>query len=188
MFSDKGSHLHFAFALPGILYPEKTPSQIDYEDALTTFRINTLGPMLLMKHFSAFLPKKSADLSSVPQSDTLSSHATFAMMSARVGSITDNTRLGGWYSYRASKAAVNQLARTLDNQLRVASGKNAIAIAMHPGTVKTELSKAFWGTVEQGKLFEPSYSAERLLDVAAKMDVEKGRGRCWDWKGEEITP
>lgn len=107
-------------------------------------------------------------------------------MSARVGSISDN-RLGGWYSYRASKAGVNQLVKTFDNHLRTAAGENAVAVALHPGTVKTDLSKEFWGNVKEGKLFEREWVAERLVQVVNGVGTE-GRGRCWDWEGKEVLP
>lgn len=169
--------------MPGILYPEKSPAQIDYAHALQTFQTNTLGPMMLIKHFSPYLPKKSTTLS---HADGLPSSAVWATMSARVGSITDNA-LGGWYSYRASKAAVNQLTRTFDNYLRMAAGEQAMSVALHPGTVKTGLSKEFWGNVKEEKLFSPAFAAERLMEVVNSRTQEQ-RGRCWDWKGEEVPP
>lgn len=89
-FSD--GHLRLGFCIPGILHPEKSPAQIDAENALDTFRINSLGPLLLAKHFSNFLPRKSSKLES---HDGLPEYAVLALMSARVGSITDNA-LGGW--------------------------------------------------------------------------------------------
>jgi NAD(P)-dependent dehydrogenase (short-subunit alcohol dehydrogenase family) len=108
--------------------------------------------MLMLKHFSPFLPRKSAHPNeNEDEMKGLPSVATTAIMSARVGSISDN-RLGGWYSYRASKAGVNQLVKTFDNHLRTASGDNAMAVALHPGTVKTDLSKDFWGNVKKEKL------------------------------------
>lgn len=109
-----------------------------------------------------------------------------ALMSARVGSISDNS-LGGWYSYRASKAGVNQVVKTFDNHLRTSSGEKAIAVALHPGTVKTEFSKEFWGGVKEGKLFEKEFVAERLVDVIRQVGCE-GRGKCWDWDGKEVLP
>ncbi|KAJ9635496.1 hypothetical protein H2199_008499 [Coniosporium tulheliwenetii] len=87
-----------------------------------------------------------------------------ALMSARVGSITDNS-LGGWYSYRASKAAVNQITKTFDNFLRSTAGDAAMAVALHPGTVKTDLSREFWGNVREEKLFEAEWVAERLVEL-----------------------
>lgn len=138
---------------------------------------------MLLKHFSPFLPRKSTQLS---KADSLPSSAVWATLSARVGSISDN-RLGGWYSYRASKAAVNQITRTFDNHLKAAAGDKAMAIAMHPGTVKTDLSKEFWGNVKEEKLFEAEYAAGKLLEVVRSRGMGD-RGRCWDWKGEEVPP
>ncbi|KAH7361262.1 hypothetical protein BKA66DRAFT_499480 [Pyrenochaeta sp. MPI-SDFR-AT-0127] len=180
-------HLQLAFIVPGILFPEKSPAQIKADDALLTFRTNTLGPMLMLKHFSPFLPKKNASINK-DQDDMqgFPSVATTAVMSARVGSISDN-RLGGWYSYRASKAGVNQLVKTFDNHLRTASGENAMAVALHPGTVKTGLSKDFWSSVKKEKLFERDWVAERLFDVIKAVGVD-GRGKCWDWDGKEVPP
>jgi NAD(P)-dependent dehydrogenase (short-subunit alcohol dehydrogenase family) len=180
--------LKLGFIVPGILFPEKSPAQINADDALLTFRTNTLGPMLMLKHFSPFLPRKSATIGSSDGEDMqgLPSVATIAIMSARVGSIGDN-RLGGWYSYRASKAGVNQVVKTFDNHLQTASGDNAMAIAMHPGTVKTGLSKDFWNNVMKEKLFERDWVSERLIDVIREVGVD-GRGKCWDWDAKEVPP
>lgn len=182
-----------AFAIPGILHAEKSPLGINYEDALETFKINTLGPALLFKHFSQFLPtKRSPPPPSSPSSSyseenkKLARMAVFAIMSARVGSISDNS-LGGWYTYRASKAGVNQLAKSFDIYLQQKSGDRAVAIALHPGTVKTGLSQQFWASTAKEKLFSPAYAAERLVEVVARLEVD-GRGKCWDWKGEEVPP
>lgn len=175
--------LRLAFCIPGILHPEKSPAAISYEQALLTFQINTLGPLLLIKHFSPFLPKRST---SVPDSANLPAAAVFALMSARVGSVTDNSA-GGWYSYRASKAAVNQLAKSLDIYLRQAAGDKAMCVALHPGTVKTGLSQDFWASTPAEKLFSPAFAAERLCEVVKGLGQE-GRGRCWDWEGKEIPP
>jgi len=107
-------------------------------------------------------------------------------MSARVGSISDN-RLGGWYSYRASKSALNQVIKTFDNHLMTMSGEKAVAVGLHPGTVKTGLSREFWGSTKKEKLFEREWVAERLVEVGSGVGVE-GRGRVWDWEGKEVPP
>jgi len=180
----KSSYLHLAFCTPGMLKPEKSPAQIDYEAALETFKLNTLGPMMLLKHFSPFLPSKRMDLTA--SATGLPPQAVFAIMSARVGSISEN-RLGGWYSYRASKAAVNQIVKSLNIYLKISTGGKAIAVGLHPGTVKTDLSRDFWQSTPKEKLFEPKYAAERLVDVVKGLREESG-GKCWDWKGEEIPP
>lgn len=178
-----GNPLRLAFCIPGILHPEKSPSAISHAHALSTFKTNTLGPLLLLKHFSPFLPTRRTTL---PPARNLSPTAIFALMSARVGSITDN-RAGGWYSYRSSKAAVNQLAKSLDIHLRLNSGDNAMCVALHPGTVKTALSEEFWESTPSEELFSPEYAAERLCEVVKGLGVE-GRGKCWDWEGKEIPP
>ncbi|KAF2712546.1 NAD(P)-binding protein [Pleomassaria siparia CBS 279.74] len=181
--------LQFAFVVPGLLFPEKSPAQIDAEDALLTFRTNTIGPMLMLKHFFPFLPKKNTRQTQNDDRESfkgLPAISTVAVMSARVGSITDN-KLGGWYSYRASKAAVNQVVKTFDNHLRSMSGDNAMAVTLHPGTVKTDLSKEFWGSVKKEKLFDRDFVAGRLVDVVKNVGVD-GRGRCWDWDGKEVSP
>lgn len=182
-FPKDSSHLRLALAIPGILYPEKSPAQIDYDNALRTFQTNTLGPMMLLKHFSSFLPRKATELGS---HENLPERAVWANMSARVGSITDNG-LGGWYSYRASKAAVNQVTKTFDNFLQMSAKEKAMAISLHPGTVKTDFSKEFWGNVKDEKLFSPQFSAEKLLEVIRGRSVED-RGKFFDWKGEEVPP
>lgn len=123
------THLQLAFCIPGVLYPEKSPAQIDAANALSTFQINTLGPLLLSKHFTSFLPRKSKTLDAYT---CLPKVATFALMSARVGSTSDNA-LGGWYSYRASKSAVNSIAKSIDIYLRQRCGEKAMCVALHPG-------------------------------------------------------
>ncbi|KAI0426916.1 short-chain dehydrogenase/reductase-like protein [Xylaria sp. FL1042] len=207
LFPPFSHHLHLAFALPGVLHPEKQPRRIDYGDALETFKVNTLGPLMLMKWFGELLPRKGTDLSYTKMqrdngvSGTASSssgmyggeqkfrvpaHATWLTNSARVGSISDN-RLGGWYSYRASKAGVNSITKSFDLHLQTRSADNAIAVAYHPGTVKTGLSREFWGNVAEDKLFSPEFAVRGMLEVVASRTVED-RGKCWDWKSEEIPP
>ncbi len=180
------THLHLAFLVPGILYPERSPAQVSAPHALETFQINALGPLLLAKHFSPFLPARSTPLPLEGQNNTLPSSAVMALMSARVGSISDN-QLGGWYSYRASKAAVNSIAKSMDIYLQQKAATKAMCISMHPGTVKTGLSKEFWGNVKQEKLFSPEFAAERLMTVVKNLGTD-GRGKCWDWDGKEIPP
>ena len=157
--------------------------QVDFEDALATFRINTLGPLLLSKHFAPLLPRKSTRLDLI---DSLPASAVLALMSARVGSISDNI-LGGWYSYRASKAAVNSIAKSVDIYLKQRCGDNAMCVSLHPGTVKTGLSEEFWSSTPKEKLFTPEFAAERLCEVV-KYTGLPGRGRCWDWEGKQIPP
>lgn len=191
LFPPKTHHLHLACAIPGVLHPEKNPRQIDADLSLETFRVNTIGPLLLVKHFSELLPKKATDLgapgsSGGSDSVSLPRHATWLSMSARVGSIADN-KAGGWYSYRSSKTAVSSISKSLDNYLKASSGDNAVAVSYHPGTVKTDLSRGFWESVGEDKLFSPEYAAERMVDVISGLELSQ-RGKCWDWKNEEVPP
>jgi NAD(P)-dependent dehydrogenase (short-subunit alcohol dehydrogenase family) len=186
LFPTSSHHLRLAFCIPGILYPEKSPSQLDHSQLIETFATNTIGPLLLTKHFTPFLPKKSTVLTPLENEPEIPPHAVWLTMSARVGSTSDNA-LGGWYSYRASKAGVNSITKSLDLYLRTRCGEKAMAIAYHPGTVKTGLSKEFWGNVKEGKLFSADYAVEKMIGVVNSVGLE-GRGRCWDWKGEEILP
>ena len=117
------------------------------------FAINAVGPALIAKHLLPLLPREGK--------------AVFAALSARVGSISDN-RLGGWYGYRASKAALNQLIRTLSIEL-ARQRKDAIRVGLHPGTVDSALSRPFQSSV--GRLFTPMFAAERLLTVIDGLDV-----------------
>lgn len=183
-FPPSTNHLHFSFCLPGILYPEKSLSQILQANATETFAVNSIGPLLMIKHFSPFLPRKNVSIP--PIGESMPSHAIWLNMSARVGSISDN-HLGGWYSYRASKAALNSITKSFDLHLQNRSGDNAIAISYHPGTVKTDLSKEFWATVPKGKLFSPEYAVSCIWNIIKRVGLID-RGRCIDWKGEIIQP
>lgn len=187
----KEQHLRLGVCLPGMLHPEKSPSQIEYDKALETLKLNLLSPMMLLKHFQPFLPRKSIqsdNITGLPRSSVL------AFLSARVGSITDNS-LGGWYSYRSSKAGLNQFIKTADLFQNITSKDNACVVGLHPGTVKTSLSKDFWANGKKEKLFSPEYSAEQLCGVLGKGGngelgggIASFRGRCWDWAGEEVPP
>ena len=127
--------------------PEKSLQQIDAAKMARAFALNAIGPALIMKHMLPLLPRTGK--------------AVFATLSARVASIGDN-RSGGWYSYRASKAALNQLVRTAAVELKRRS-PNAICIALHPGTVETGLSTPF----QKGGLEvqSPETAALRMLEV-----------------------
>ncbi|KAI0597199.1 hypothetical protein F4775DRAFT_561024 [Biscogniauxia sp. FL1348] len=144
---------------------------------------------MLIKWFGEFLPRTTTDLCSMRREGEkhLPRHAVWLCASARLGSTADN-RAGGWYSYRASKAGVVSVVRTFDLHLRLASADKAIAVAYHPGTVRTGLSEAFWDRTErEGKLFTPEFAAARMMDVVARTEM-KDRGLCLDWKGEIIMP
>ena len=133
--------------------------------------VNTIGPTLVGKYFIPFLRKDA--------------RSVFAFLSARVGSISDN-KLGGWYSYRASKTALNQIIKNFSIEVK-RSNINAIFVGLQPGTVKSYLSKPFEKNVKADKLFTPDYSAEKLLDIISNLTNENS-GKVYAWDGEEIGP
>ncbi|KAG6840444.1 hypothetical protein C0991_006709 [Blastosporella zonata] len=166
------SFLHTGFFTGGILYPEKRPSDLDASKITETFQINVISHLLLIKHFSRFL--------SLTQKPDI---AKWVHVTARVGSISDNTR-GGWYSYRSSKAALNQVVKTFDLQLQM-NRSQAMCVGVHPGTVKTDLSKGFWGSERNRKLFEAEDAAAKLIEVVSRLEIGQ-RGKVWDWAGKEV--
>jgi NAD(P)-dependent dehydrogenase (short-subunit alcohol dehydrogenase family) len=149
--------------------PEKSMRSLDLDAMRKSFEVNTFGPALTARYF---LPLMRRDAKSV-----------FAALSARVGSISDN-RLGGWYSYRASKAALNMMLKTLSIEMG-RRFKQQVIIGLHPGTVDTGLSKPFQGNVPDGKLFTPEFSAGKLLEVVDRVNAED-TGSLFDWAGERV--
>jgi len=151
--------------------PEKALGELDGAALARVFEINSIGPALVFKHFVPLLAKGR--------------RAVIAAMSARVGSISDN-RSGGWYGYRASKAALNMIVKSAAIEIR-RSRPEAVCVALHPGTVDTPLSRPFQARVPAGTLFTPAWSAERLLSVIDALTPENS-GRIFDWDGHEIIP
>jgi NAD(P)-dependent dehydrogenase (short-subunit alcohol dehydrogenase family) len=151
------------------IQPEKRMLDIEVGSMARVFALNCIGPTIVAKHF---LPNMRTDGRSV-----------FAALSARVGSISDN-RLGGWTSYRVSKAGLNMALRTLAIE-HGRSRPESIVVALHPGTVDSQLSAPFQRRVPAGKLFRPAYAAERLLDVINDLKSEHS-GRFFAWDGGEI--
>ncbi|EGO01665.1 hypothetical protein SERLA73DRAFT_49644 [Serpula lacrymans var. lacrymans S7.3] len=173
---DKESYLHTGFFTGGMLIPEKQPSDLDASSLQKTFQKNVIAHLLLIKHFSRFLP-------SAKHKVDMKEPAKWVHFSARVGSISDN-KTGGWYSYRASKAALNQVVKTFDLHLQM-NRTPAMCVGVHPGTVKTELSKDFWKSVPESKLFKPEYAARCLVDVVKDLKEDQ-RGKVWDWAGKQV--
>jgi NAD(P)-dependent dehydrogenase (short-subunit alcohol dehydrogenase family) len=102
-------------------------------------------------------------------------------LSARVGSISDN-QLGGWYTYRASKSALNQITRTSSHELK---RKGTHVISIHPGTTDTDLSKPFQANVQKSRLFPVEFTVEKLLDVVDCVE-EVNTGGFYDWAGKAL--
>lgn len=154
---------------PGALQPEKTWNSLSASALQTAFLVNTIGPALVAKHFLSLLAR---DRKSV-----------FAALSARVGSIEDN-QLGGWYAYRASKAALNMLIKTLSIEL-ARRNPQALCVGLHPGTVDTFLSKPFQGSVPASRLFTPARAARHLLTVMDHLSPDNS-GKLYAWDGKPI--
>ncbi len=161
--------------LTGILHsgdqlrPERRLEEVSAGSMARVFAINTIGPALVAKHL---LPRLTKGRKTV-----------FAALSARVGSIADN-RLGGWVSYRASKAALNQVLRTLSIE-HARRWPDSAVVALHPGTVDTALSRPFTGNTPDDKLFTPERSADYLLDVINGL-TKDDTGGFFAWDGSRI--
>jgi NAD(P)-dependent dehydrogenase (short-subunit alcohol dehydrogenase family) len=147
--------------------PEKSWRQLDAAKLTRAFALNAIGPALIMKHVLPLLPRTGK--------------AVFATLSARVGSIGDN-HLGGWYAYRASKAALNQLMRTAAVEL-ARRAPEAVCIALHPGTVATPLSAPFAATGLE--VHTPDAAARQLLAVVDGLTAEASGG-FFDWRGQPV--
>lgn len=151
------------------LTPEKSLRALSPETLMRLFQVNAVGPALVARHFLPLLPRDRI--------------AVFAALSARVGSITDN-RLGGWYGYRASKAALNMLIRTAAIEHR-RTHPLGVCVVMHPGTVATTLSAPFVGRTPPDRISTPSVAAGHILRVLDGLTPEASGG-FHGWNGEQI--
>lgn len=169
--AEKGP-VHLILDATGLLHdahmqPEKSISAVDPQVIARSFAVNATGPLLLLKHFHHLMPRHE--------------RSVFASISARVGSIEDN-RLGGWYGYRASKAALNMFLKTAS--IEVARKRpHAVCLALHPGTVETRLSAPFAG---DRALLSANEAARLLLDVIDKADND-ATGSFLAYDGQEIA-
>ena len=170
--SEQVAEIRLVFVATGFLHdeafvPERGLRHLNREHMLKSFEINAVGPALIMKHFLPLLPRAG--------------RSVFAVLSAKVGSIGDN-RLGGWHSYRASKAALNQLVRTSAIELK-RTKPEAICVALHPGTTDSRLSAPF---AKAGLDTQPpAVVAERLVAVLRALS-QKDSGSFRDYSGAKI--
>ena len=146
--------------------PEKTFKSVDYTNMINHFMINAIGPALIIKHFMNFLPRTGKSV--------------FVTLSARVGSIGDN-KLGGWVSYRSSKAALNQIVKTAAIEL-TRTNPHSVCIAMHPGTVKSKLTERY---LTGHPHIEPELAVRNILQVIEKKSA-KDSGGFYDYRGDII--
>lgn len=151
--------------------PERALRELDAEWLARSFQVNAIGPALVLRHFAPLLPRDR--------------RSVIACLSARVGSITDN-RSGGWYGYRASKAALNMIVRSA--AIELSRGRpHSICVGLHPGTVDTELSRPFQTRVPPERLFTRALAARQLLDVIGGLTAAD-TGQCFAWDGTVILP
>ncbi|RZK02283.1 MAG: SDR family NAD(P)-dependent oxidoreductase [Novosphingobium sp.] len=170
----EGSPPSLVIVATGLLHeggqgPEKALRDLDPAWLAKVFAVNAIGPALVAKYVLPLLPRGE--------------RTVFAVLSARVGSISDN-RLGGWHGYRASKAALNMLVRNLAIEERRRNDRG-IVVSLHPGTVDTELSRPFRGNVQPGRLFDPERAALQLLDVIEELKPADS-GKLFDYEKTEI--
>jgi NAD(P)-dependent dehydrogenase (short-subunit alcohol dehydrogenase family) len=163
------------FVCNGILHsetiqPEKRLEDFDADSFNQVMSANALTPMLWLQKLVPILTGKL--------------RCNLIVFSARVGSISEN-KLGGWYSYRASKAALNMMLKTASVEL-ARRAKNIKVILFHPGTTDTELSKPFQKNVPKGKLFTCEFVAQQLLEIVARQELDQ-TASFLDWKGETIN-
>ncbi len=151
--------------------PEKTYRSLDAERLLHAYRINAIGPALLIKHL---IPLLNAEVG-----------GRIGVLSARVGSISDN-RLGGWHAYRASKAALNMLIKNYAIELSRNHGRH-IVVGLQPGTTDTPLSAPFQRNVPEGQLQTPAYTAQQLIKVMRQLRAEDS-GHLFDFLGLPFAP
>jgi NAD(P)-dependent dehydrogenase (short-subunit alcohol dehydrogenase family) len=150
----------------GTLQPEKSLQHIDPDRLLRSFMVNSIAPILWAKHLLPLLRHEQPSV--------------FATLSAKVGSIGDNF-LGGWYGYRASKAALNMLLRTAAIEYRRKQSR-AIVVALHPGTTDTPLSEPFQRNVPPNQLFSCDRTVQQLMQVIARLESSDS-GQFWNWDG-----
>ncbi|WP_028485315.1 SDR family NAD(P)-dependent oxidoreductase [Hydrogenovibrio halophilus] len=151
--------------------PEKTFKTMTEAQLLASFRVNTVLPSLIVKHCIASLPKRHA--------------LNIGILSARIGSISDN-RMGGWHSYRASKAALNMLVKNFALEF-TNKYPNTYIIALQPGTTDSALSKPFQSHLPDGQLQTPQETAEYLWKLLAS-DLKDVSGELIDFQGQIIAP
>jgi NAD(P)-dependent dehydrogenase (short-subunit alcohol dehydrogenase family) len=181
--------------------PERSLASIDRDWLEKSLAVNTIGPTMLVKALSPLMRTKGRRKITISNADVNDTNnnidctqkllvitpptdrppTIIVNLSARVGSISDN-QLGGWYTYRASKAALNQMVRTMAHELK---RQGSHIIALHPGTTNTDLSKPFQNNVQDGRLFPVEFTVGKLLDVVDSV-TEENSGGFYDWSGKAL--
>lgn len=178
--SESVGRLDLLLNVAGVLHDDETgvsaerkASAIDVDGMMRSFQVNAIGPILMAKHFGATLERRGREDKG---------ESRFVNFSARVGSIGDN-QLGGWYSYRASKAAANQLMRTLGHEL---ARKGVCVVSCHPGTVDTDLTRKFLTARAKYDVQPVDEAAARLAGVFASLQLATHGGGFMDHHGDAV--
>jgi len=172
----EGCYLDRVIIASGVLHtesfqPEKSIKDLNYETLSKVYSVNTIGPALVGKYFLPLLNKKNKSV--------------MAFLSARVGSISDN-KVGGWYSYRSSKSALNQIVKNFSIEMK-RSNPNAVILALQPGTVESKFSEPFEKNISKDKLFSPDFSVDMMSKVIESANSSSS-GNLIAWDGEVISP
>ncbi len=170
-----GVYLDAIIVATGILQtkdilPEKSLKDLSANKFLKLYLVNTIGPALIAKYFISKLNNYNQTI--------------FAILSARVGSISDN-QLGGWYSYRCSKAALNMLIKNIAIEVK-RKNPMAIIVGLHPGTVNSKLSEQFTSNVSSNKIFTADYSVAKMTEIISNLTFQDS-GKLITWDGKVIA-
>ncbi|KAM9727660.1 C-signal [Menidia menidia] len=162
---------------------ETSLRDVSAQGVISTLTTNTVGPLIMAKYFSPLLQKGGGGFGQQPAEKAKQHSGIIANITAKVGSIGDNG-LGGWYSYRMSKAALNMATRNLSIEL-ARSRPKVLCVSLHPGTVNTDLSRPYHRNVPKDKLFTAEHSASCLMSIINSLSIEK-TGKAYNWDGTEI--
>ncbi|KAG7462429.1 hypothetical protein MATL_G00184700 [Megalops atlanticus] len=162
---------------------ETSLKDVSAQGIISTLTTNTVGPLVMAKYFAPLLLKGSGGFGQQPPEKAKQHSGIIVNMTAKVGSIGDNA-LGGWYSYRMSKAALNMATRNLSIELGRGRPK-VVCVSLHPGTVNTDLSRPYHRNIPENKLFSTEYCVQCLMKIIDNLSMEK-TGKAFAWDGSEL--
>ncbi|XP_041865460.1 C-factor [Melanotaenia boesemani] len=162
---------------------ETSLRDVSAQGVISTLTTNTVGPLVMAKYFAPLLQKGGGGFGQQPAEKSKQHSGIIVNITAKVGSIGDNG-LGGWYSYRMSKAALNMATRNLSIEL-CRSRPKVVCVSLHPGTVNTNLSRPYHRNVPKDKLFSAEHSVNCLMSIINLLSIEK-TGKAYSWDGTEL--
>ncbi|XP_055723016.1 C-factor [Salvelinus fontinalis] len=162
---------------------ETSLKDVSAQGIISTLTTNTVGPLVMAKYFAPLLQKGSGAFGQQPPEKAKQHSGIIVNITAKVGSIGDNG-LGGWYSYRMSKAALNMATRNLSIELG-RSRPRVVCVSLHPGTVNTDLSRPYHKNVPKDKLFSTGHSVHCLMSIIDSLNIDK-TGKAYNWNGSEL--